>query len=105
MKVLLHGFEQCSKTQSSAFSVTRYANKNGPGPKYPTCMFKPPNICNAPLEERKRSAFPPVRTYCTDDTARQLARSRAFATVTDDPLDKKVEMTNWEKVRLSLCTS
>ena len=28
----------------------------------------------------------------------QLARSRTMATVTDAPLDKKVEMTNWEKV-------
>jgi hypothetical protein len=30
--------------------------------------------------------------------AQQLTRSRTFATVTDAPLDKKVEMTNWEKV-------
>lgn len=30
--------------------------------------------------------------------ASQLSRARGLATVTDDPLDKKVEMTNWEKV-------
>ena len=29
----------------------------------------------------------------------QLSRPRTMATVTDDPLDKKVEMTNWEQVR------
>lgn len=28
----------------------------------------------------------------------QLARPRGMATVTDDPLSKKVEMSNWEKV-------
>lgn len=28
----------------------------------------------------------------------QLSRTRAYATVSDAPLDKKVEMTNWEKV-------
>jgi len=30
----------------------------------------------------------------------QLSRSRTMATVIDDPLSKKVEMTNWEKVWL-----
>ena len=30
----------------------------------------------------------------------QLARPRAMATVTDDPLSRKVEMTNWEKVNI-----
>ena len=37
-------------------------------------------------------------------TISQFARHRNFATVTDDPLDKKVEMTNWERVssRLTL---
>jgi aconitate hydratase len=28
---------------------------------------------------------------------RVLQRSRAFASVSNSPLDKKVEMTNWEK--------
>lgn len=32
---------------------------------------------------------------------RQLSRIRTFATVTDAPLDKKVEMTNWEKVSVT----
>ena len=35
-----------------------------------------------------------------DSTPTQLSRSRTLATVSDDPLDKKVEMTNWEKVIL-----
>lgn len=31
----------------------------------------------------------------------QFLGSRGMATVTDSPLDKKVEMTHWEKVRES----
>ena len=33
-----------------------------------------------------------------DSSFDQLSRSRTLATVTDDPLSKKVEMTNWEQV-------
>ena len=32
-------------------------------------------------------------------TTRQIPHTRALATVRDAPLDKNVEMTNWEKVR------
>jgi hypothetical protein len=32
------------------------------------------------------------------DSKQQLPRPRGLATVVDSPLDKKVEMTNWEKV-------
>ena len=28
----------------------------------------------------------------------KVSRSRMMATIADSPLDKKVEMTNWEKV-------
>ena len=38
------------------------------------------------------------RTTSADLALIQLSRSRTLATVSDDPLDKKVEMTNWEKV-------
>jgi len=30
---------------------------------------------------------------------------RGLATVTDDPLNKKVEMTNWEKVSYPMATT
>lgn len=38
------------------------------------------------------------RMIDTDYANPQLARPRTMATVTDDPLGQKVEMTNWEKV-------
>ncbi|KAI9888705.1 MAG: Aconitate hydratase mitochondrial [Vezdaea aestivalis] len=39
---------------------------------------------------------PVARQRLTSSLAK-LSKSRGLATVTDDPLDKKVEMTNWEK--------
>ena len=39
--------------------------------------------------------------HLTDVALKQLSRSRTLATVTDDPLSQKVEMTNWEKVNTS----
>ena len=37
-------------------------------------------------------------TINADENLLQLSRSRTMATVTDDPLSRKVEMTNWEQV-------
>jgi hypothetical protein len=56
---------------------------------------------------RETSSFPPLTTFGSPrlhvrsvlTTVLQVRPSRALATVSDSPLDKKVEMTNWEKVR------
>jgi hypothetical protein len=40
----------------------------------------------------------PPQCFQTADSKQQLPRSQGLATVIDLPLDKKVEMTNWEKV-------
>ena len=37
-------------------------------------------------------------SWNADQSLLQLSRSRTMATVTDDPLSRKVEMTNWEQV-------
>ncbi|KAL9019490.1 MAG: hypothetical protein Q9185_003282 [Variospora sp. 1 TL-2023] len=57
------------------------------------CQHDHHETCS-PLGQAGMSA---LNTSHSSPSVRVLARPRTMATVTDDPLSKKVEMTNWEK--------
>ena len=52
--------------------------------------------CRKSLARSKPTRLSSEYSHC-----HQSLRVRGYATVSDAPLDKKVEMTNWEKVRSS----
>ena len=71
-----------------------FADPQALGAQCSSCMF-PTSSLHSPLDLDQAGtdhAF-------ADGSFDQLSRSRTLATVTDDPLSKKVEMTNLEQVR------